>query len=1321
MLEIASLGLFSFTKFLLWKDLEDNARVLLQNPVVQHIATRSGRAYLNPVPATSPAELDATVPPDALPLVVDADSTQTAAVHSALRGRSFVLQGPPGTGKSQTITNLVAAALGEGKTVLFVSEKMAALEVVHRRLQQVGLGDFCLELHSHKANKKEVTAALAANLARDTRVPDPGWAKRSAELKELRDGLAAYVEALHRPRPLGMSFYVASARLLALSDAPRFGVELADPAALDEDRWRTLLDRASRFASVATAVEPTTSHPFHDCRPTSWSEREQQAMEAALTGARSAVRTLIERRAAASALVGGEGLPADEVFALTQLLGDGGLPEVTTDDAGFAALAERTRTAIEAWELELSRRASIDERWTPQVYDLDLARLSATFDRWARAFFLFAFLFLFFPRREVRTAARGALANHRVAEDLKTALAVTTSADELKRERSALRERWEGAWDGETLDGLRGALDRATRLRAIARRLRAGGHELPATVRVLADPTLAPARRQALAHAASEFSAAMASDTEARARVEAALRTTLPSEPEALAAKLDGWIASASRFRDQALCGRAAVGMEELGLGELGEAHRRGELPASQVERACEAALLTRWVAAVRDSEPALREFVGTERHAAVDRFRRRDREHIGLAASTVVSRLEQRLPAGAVFADSSEPGIIQREARKKMRQKPIRRLLQEIPTLLPRLKPCLLMSPLSVAQYLPASGQRFDLVVFDEASQICTHDAIGALARGEQVVVVGDSRQLPPTSFFSRSVEEAPDENDFDELESILDEAVAAGLPEQMLGWHYRSRHEALIQFSNEHYYEGRLSVFPAARGRVTDLGLSWHPVPDGVYDKGGTRTNRGEATALVAHLVEALRRTTPGARTFGVVTFSQAQQTLVSDLLDAARSADPELEPHFAGIDEPVFVKNLENVQGDERDEILFSVGYGPDANGRVWMNFGPLNRAGGERRLNVAVTRARQKLRVFSTLTHQQIDLARTASKGARHLKAFLRYVEEQGGERPARTGPSGDFDSDFEREVYDALVAAGHTVDTQVGCGGYRIDLAVAHPDRPGEYLLGIECDGAAYHSAATARDRDRLREQVLRGLGWRMHRIWSTDWWFARDRERERLEAAITEAMSAPTESLPEPPPPPPPQPVRVEQAPAPTSPVEPYRVCVLPVFSEDPEAIHEARRANEVRGAIARVVAEEAPLTVDLLARRVGTAFGASKLTNRLRKRILTVAKGVEVRGSTVWPAGADPTAWTRIRGPSEDGTTRDASELPPEEIAAAAAWLLATNLSMPTQDLSRETARLFGIQRLGTRVSEAMSAGLDVLVARGLVTVDGDRIQWRG
>ena len=1322
------LATLSFSKFLLWRDLDDNAEVLLQNPVVQHIASTAGTAFENRAPEVRPDEVDAR-PLASMPLVVDADSTQTAAVASALAGRTYVLQGPPGTGKSQTITNLIAAAIGAGKSVLFVAEKMAALEVVHRRLVSVGLGDFCLELHSNKANKRAVVTSLAASLERRPATTPAPWESRCAEVSGLREDLNAYVGVLHAQRPLGMSFYEASAQRLALSGAPEVSVALPAVADTTEAARRAQREAVARLATAVGAVGAVREHPWRDAGLAAWSATREQELRSALDALVAADGRMSAATLALAAAIGarptGDVAGAEALLALAKALSVGPSPRGATDDAVWASLSAEVVPWIEASERQDARLADLLSRWRPELLDRhDLAGASAAFARWAGAFFLFAWLFLWSWRRALKPAALALLPDDlHTRDDLAVTATAVAERQRLAAERTRLVAWLDGAWDGAGAASLRAVMARGDALRTVARRWRADGRQVSDFALAIADPAVADERRAAVGALAGQLADALAAWVAALEVVESLAEARAPTRDFAVVlARTERWRRNLPSLRPWCLYRSAANAAREAGFGVVVDAVVAGDLLASTVEPAADRAFLDAWLAAWRDAEPALRDFDGANRHRLVERFVAQDRELIALGPREVTRALAQRLPrAGGDVSDASEPGIILRESRKKARHKPIRKLLQELPTLLPRLKPCLLMSPLSVAQYLPASGRRFDLVVFDEASQICTHDAIGALARGEQAIIVGDSKQLPPTAFFQRTQDDAADENDFTELDSILDEAVASGIPQMMLGWHYRSRHESLIAFSNEHYYDGRLNVFPAARGRVADLGVAWHPVPNGVYEKGRTRTNPIEARALVDVLVSSLRQWPAGERTFGVVAFSQAQQTLVADLLDEARRAYPDIEPHFTSA-EPVFVKNLENVQGDERDEILFTVGYGPDEAGRLFMNFGPLNREGGERRLNVAVTRARRKLRVFSTLTDDQIDVSRTRARGARHLKEFLRYARVQGAERPQRATGAVDFGSDFERQVYEALVANGWQVDTRVGCGGYRIDLAVVHPDRPGEYLLGIECDGAPYHAAASARDRDRLRQQVLEGLGWRMHRVWSTDWWFDREREMVRLEDNVKWALAEPLPSEREV------VPLPVAAAPIEVAPVvldppsvrvEPYVWAELGVIRANPDDLFSRSCEPFVVDAVRKVVAIEGPAHVDEVARRVSAAFGVGTLTSRVRRRILEVLEraGIAVHDEFAWQPGATPESWDRFRGAGADGSARDADLIAVEELAAATASVLARNLSLPEVDLHRETARLFGIARLGPRVKAAMACGVDALVARGVARRDGERI----
>jgi very-short-patch-repair endonuclease len=609
----------------------------------------------------------------------------------------------------------------------------------------------------------------------------------------------------------------------------------------------------------------------------------------------------------------------------------------------------------------------------------------------------------------------------------------------------------------------------------------------------------------------------------------------------------------------------------------------------------------------------------------------------------------------------------------------------------------------------------------------------------------------MPPTNFFRSAVDEEPspdvDEESAD-LESVLDESLAVGLPEVWLGWHYRSRHDSLIAFSNAHIYDGKLEVFPAADLTNADLGVELQRVPRGGYER-GHGTNAFEAEALVAHLCARLRAYPPGARSFGVVTFGIAQREVIENLLERERERDPAIDAHFDDdLADPVFIKNLENVQGDERDEILLSVTYGPDAQGAMLMNFGPLNRKGGERRLNVAVTRARRRMTVFSTIGAGDIDLTRTQARGAQLLKEFLRYAEFKGVVGPRGASLSDAFDSDFERQVYDVVRSLGYEVHTQVGSGGYRIDLGVIDRASPGRYLLAIECDGAAYHSAVTARDRDRLRQAVLEGLGWRMHRIWSTDWWYRRDREVARLRSALEEAARAPgrVEVALVPPMATPSQPdgeragfqVGAIAATAPPNSVPPYTVrdgdlsievlpWVPPTIRLIPADAHSfpdsAPRASDV-AAVRHLITQQGPLHGEELARCLLVAIGGKNLTAKWVDCAMRIARAcgseVVLRAGHVWPASLTPMQYWRGRIPAV-GQSRDLELVCDDEIAAIHAAVLVRQLSASTRDLHRATARMFGIERVGQQVKNRLDAGLQTLMTRGVAMLDGEIARWRG
>jgi very-short-patch-repair endonuclease len=584
--------------------------------------------------------------------------------------------------------------------------------------------------------------------------------------------------------------------------------------------------------------------------------------------------------------------------------------------------------------------------------------------------------------------------------------------------------------------------------------------------------------------------------------------------PSRLRAIIAGWIGARRHLRLWCRWRQLRAAALGAGLGTVVEALEAKRIEVGDLDAYAEYSYRTWWLKAQIDREPVLRHFASADHERKIREFRAADERFQKLTEQYVVAVLAGKVPRPqAGQKPDAELGLVLRELAKQRAHLPVRRLVHGIPNLLPRLKPCLLMSPLSVAQYLDAAHANFDVVVFDEASQIPVWDAVGAIARGKQLVVVGDPKQLPPTSFFARaddteeSAPENPEDAPVQDLESILDECLGAGLPALRLEWHYRSRHESLITFSNHRYYDSRLITFPSPV--TSDMAVSLHLVP-GVYDRGASRTNRAEAEAIVKEIVDHFSDEARRKLTVGVVTFNQTQQRLIEQLLDEALRQDPQLELRIAEHGpERLFVKNLENVQGDERDRILFSITYGRDAAGRMPMNFGPLNQEGGQRRLNVAVTRARTGVAIYSSIRPEDIDLARTRAAGVADLKSYLEFAAKGPRALVEQALPTGlEPESPFEMEVLRALRERGWVVHPQVGCSGYRIDMAVVHPQEPGRYLLGVECDGATYHRLPTARDRDRLRQLVLESLGWKLHRIWSTDWWNDSEREMKKLEAAL---------------------------------------------------------------------------------------------------------------------------------------------------------------------------------------------------------------------
>ncbi len=1120
------LGTFSFAKYLMWKDLVDRTDDLRSSPVVKHLLDTPRDPYKSGQSFTQPSDLDSNRSPGELFLPLPADSSQIAAVVASGEGKDFVIIGPPGTGKSQTISNLIAHNLALGRTVLFVSEKQAALNVVYRRVKEVGLGSFCLELHSNKARKVDVLGQFKEAWETSGAQTQIEWQEETSRLKRIRDVLNGYVIALHKRHRCGLSVHSAIGLAAKGEHIPEVQVsfERADQHSVGE--LEELNELVRRLKLIAGQLDDLGTHPLSGIGHDDWSNSWQRKIVEAANQLSGAIAKL---RVAVSELV--EGLELNvkvndlhELNSLRKLVT--GLQEAVGKRLDWSLEPHATeriaagRRALEfirdyqSNESKLSGPYS-DEPWRKLALDEALSLRAQAEQAWWLGSLLKRW-------KATKILCQEVSGKHKpnLDSDLDLLLAMRESGNRIDQEKDELRGIYKYAGSSTDADFLGDSLDAADCLLAGMRGLNdqigglAGFRRTLVPIVEAASDVLAPGtsldqRAQAFEekfanfeHASGEFSRlAKSAAADAHHSITLDHRSDLARAIIEKQASLNLWC-SWRKIRGEA---------QSAGLGGLITALESGMIPLEHTEEAFETNYARWWAAQKIDADPVLKNFTAAVHEDQIESFKELVENVQKLAAEYVKAKICGQIPDQEEVTRNSDFGVLRREIQKKRRHKPLRQLFTEASSVLPTLTPCVLMSPLSVAQYLPAAAKHFDLVIFDEASQITVWDAVGTLARGKQAVVAGDPNQMPPTNFFGRQQDPDLDESDIEEdLESILDEMLGANMPKADLNWHYRSKDEGLIAFSNANYYGGNLITFPAPE--TSNAAVKLRKL-DGVYQRGKGQINPDEARALVDEVVERLL-TRGEAQSIGVVTFNSQQQTLIENMLDDERRNNPQIETYFSDDrPEPVFVKNLEAVQGDERDVILFSITFGRADDGKISMNFGPMNQEGGHRRLNVAITRAREEMVVFSTITANDIDLTRTAARGVSDLKAFLDYAERGPTALGQDMGRSlGGYDSPFEESVANRLRDKGWTVHTQIGVGPFRVDLGIVHPGAPGRYLVGVECDGATYHRSATARDRDKVRESVLSRLGWDLLRVWSTDYWVDPKGVIDKLDAAIREKV-----------------------------------------------------------------------------------------------------------------------------------------------------------------------------------------------------------------
>lgn len=1569
------LDFFSFTKFVMYKDLEPDKWSIDAHPLLGSILGDSTNTTTSGDSGFEPAEIDLKLPSQNLYHVMDADSSQIVVIEEIKNGKNLVVEGPPGTGKSQTIANAIAELLAAGKKVLFVSEKMAALEVVKGRLDSVGLGNFCLELHSHKSNKR----AVLNELERTVSAPPPPAIRTGGtfvQLDSLKAELNAYVSKLHEPigKTRKSPFVLFGIRETAqrhFESVKRdmLPIRFVNPAEYTSDDWTTAKQCLAELVAILPSVTPVVNNPWRGCKPDIVTPPYLEDTKAligtcvtALDALEKAIHDLADAcaihipttlEALPSALVGAnvmaKALPIEREVLLNKawdhpgeevpmLIGQietvqkkliGAYTKFNIDLLARAAEASRdlegtihslvdacavqpigtpkhfqgmlSAAGVMAKSIPVEPEVLLNEAWNrpnpeaekliqqvetvrevltnvltnfnPSVLDRDISSLR---DEYKDLCGIFPPL-RFFNReyRSIKLEIRGFYKEKppQKIEQILGSLEELAHCINLRKEIRALEQigrslfglywkaeesdpnqlrqfvEWIVAFRKELLDGT--LTDRAV---DIASEGVASAHLINLITQAKTQYTDFVEQRDTLLCRLDIDSKTMfgleaenVSFIELTSHLEM-WQTELPlfnswmsfvhgnideqpQKPEQLTADLakssectdlrkkirnlertgldlfgrywrgensnlkrlrefKEWIV---KFRKQliedvlteqavdivgvgvdqeqiehlakqvetakirfvqqrdALCNHLGtdanalfrVGAEKVPFAELRsrlELWER-ELTRLQMWRSfvkqyeeCQRTIAQPLLSSIANDmlEPqdilpcfegkladallgeAFRErtplddFDCVSHEGTIANFRKLDTDNIKLNRQRLASRLHQKLPyllGGA--SRESEIGILQGQFNRKRGHMPIRKLLSTVGRLIQQIKPCFMMSPLSVAQFCDSERIQFDVVVFDEASQIRPEDALGALLRGEQAVVIGDTKQLPPTSFFEHLIDTTGDEAEDDfttsiaDVESILHQCRQS-FPTKQLKWHYRSRHESLIAVSNQEFYENNLLIFPSPFEQVAHLGLKFVHLPDAVYDRGRSSTNRKEARAVVHAVFEHYRHYPD--KSLGIGTFNMKQQQAILDEVEVQLHQHPEMEPFFLSTrDEHFFVKNLETIQGDERDVIFLSMGYGKDASGKLHRNFGPLNHEGGQRRLNVLTTRARERCIVFSNFRASDLQLNVDAPVGARALKVFLDYAEN----RNLRTDmPIGDdTDSPFEDAVREFLTSHGYTVNTQVGCTGYRIDLAVVNPAAPGRYLIGIECDGARYHSSPVARDRDRLRQQVLEGLGWTLHRVWSTDWYRNRAETGQRLLEAVERAKFALPEEAPAVPEP---EPVTVSPEPEtsvlpkPSSSVDDYVVCAdLGVLVYG--GLH-AQPPSQLAKAISRVVEIESPVHIDEVMLRIRNLWGLGRAGARIKNAIeagVSSAQGnrrIRRVGDFLWTVDERDIPIRRRHKPKIEWICD-------EEIAEAMKLVITIQGGIPRDALIAESVKLFGYKSVRNVAVQRMKPILDKLV----------------
>lgn len=1321
------IGLFSFNQFVMWNDIRNRSQELMDNPIVSSLMEGKMTAEIPPIIKSE--EIDQSDYFFQNAVLMDADSSQLRAVYSASEGCSFVLHGPPGTGKSQTITNIIASALYHNKSVLFVAEKMAALSVVQARLEKVGLGDFALEIHSNKSKKGEVLAKLGKTLGRKKNGEIKQIREKRENLKKVREEIFQTTEELHKIRENGYSIYDMIAffekepavRVVPIGDlASKVTRNLVESS-------RQLIDR---FLPVLEEAGQSSTHPLCFIRNynLSFKEREElknrifslaDSLQGAGIGMGSPFDVLAQNAGLAvqqeAANLNYELLQADNlIWQYIESFGskepDRAVEEMIAKGRQYRALYER-----------------VIQEFNEAVLNIDANLLLLNWNFESQKWFLTRSLGQNRVLKQVAIYSKvpGAVIKENIAEKLSMIADLQKCGNELMQYQSSFANMLQdysfaGQTDWNRLESAYQATMRVLELlQKLYRHQNAGWSQALLSCR---------ADWQGVKQRLGDFAEMQYRKYQQINQVLAGVTELAGGpfiRPDQTAEQLRNQCIEAMNHYHRLDQWLAYIGLRQnfdrLGIGLFAEMVEKGELSRSEMKSVCTKSLMYYGVVEALDSQRELVQFNHHNFEYLMEQYKNE------LKLVTEMTRLEllEKLignipqPTGEVNINS-ELGTLKKAIKNGGRGVSLRKLFDMTPNVLRKIAPCMLMSPISIAQYIDTAFPKFDLVIFDEASQVNTHEAVGAIARGNQLVVVGDPNQLSPTSFFKGDFED--EEMEFDEIDqkSILDECQSISFPELHLKWHYRSSHESLIAFSNSQYYGNQLYTFPSFNDLESKVRLV---EVEGYYDRSGTKQNDAESAAIIAEVERRLGDERLRQESIGIVTFSSVQQKLIQKELDDLFLRRPELEEFVQSQSEEIFVKNLENVQGDERDVILFSVGYGPDKSGKVTMNFGPLNQEEGWKRLNVVVSRSRNEMIVFSTLRPEQIDLSRTASLGVAGLKRFLEFARNKNSLTVEFQGKHQSKD-----ELLDAIAAeletAGYGVVRMVGKSNYRIDIGIKSPIKDTEYMAAIVLDGYRYHKTPTVRDKVVVQPFMLKRLKWNVIRVWTLEWFknkeevMARIRKeleeiRQKLEnpQTVTETETLAPKAA---------KPVKIEFVKNQTAAERVYEAYPLMENQYAKEAFYEPLAMTLLVRLVKDLVEFEAPIIEEDLQRRLMAIWGI----NQLSTRVVEVLKEVTVKANVFYQPNDEKNTIWKSREQFEEGVVprryqtdkRKFNFICDAEIDATIELILKQQVSLDLKNLSKEVFRFHGYNTLGEEAQGIVMSRIARLMETGKIMQEEDR-----